>query len=239
MFEWTPRKATIFQIVGTVLSPVILYFYHSLTDVMIILFFTLLNPLMATVAHHRLFVHSVYKCNRFWHYVLGYLSCLSMTSSPLQWAAIHMTHHKYADTDKDPHGLKSKLFGVGNYGKFDYELSRVKRLARDPLQLRLHKYYLLVIASFLALCFLIGGHQLMLTAWFIPATVTLWLGAFHNGRAHQNGEPVNMHYLFGFLFFGEHLHKDHHKSPKEVNYAKNPGEIDLGYQFIRMIRSTE
>ena len=35
--------------------------------------------------------------------ILGLLGILSLNGSPIFWKSIHVAHHRYTDTDKDPH----------------------------------------------------------------------------------------------------------------------------------------
>jgi stearoyl-CoA desaturase (delta-9 desaturase) len=160
-----------------------------------------------------------------------------MTSSPLQWAVAHYTHHKFSDTAKDPHNNSlAKYFGVAYFTKAEYDFTRARKLMRDPLHQFLHRYYLAVHAIWATIWYAVGGWSAVYCAWVAPAVFSMWVGAHHTRKAHQNGVPVNMPFIFGFLYLGEHLHREHHSRPRLLNYATEAGQIDLGYQFIRLIR---
>lgn len=235
MFEWTFRKAAFFQGVGTLSIPFAFYFFDLTWLLASLLVFWLL-ALMSTVALHRLFVHATYKCSRFWHWTLGTLSCLTMTSSPLQWAVAHYTHHKHSDTEKDPHNNKlARIFGLAYFTQTDYDFTRARRLMRDPMHATLHKNYMLVHVAWVAAWWALAGAEGVYFGWMLPVTVWMWAGAVHTRYSHQHGEPVNMHWLFGFVYLGEHLHRLHHAQPFHRNYATEQRQIDIGYQFIRMI----
>jgi stearoyl-CoA desaturase (delta-9 desaturase) len=235
MFEWTSSKAAVFQGLGTLSIPFGLFFFDLSWLLASLMVFWLL-ALMSTVALHRLFVHATYKCSRFWHWTLGTLSCLTMTSSPLQWAVAHYTHHKHSDTDQDPHNNSlAKIFGLAYFTKSSYDFTRARRLMRDPLHATLHKNYLLVHAAWVGLWWVFAGLQGVYFGWMLPVTVWMWAGAVHTRFSHRNGQPVNMHWLFGFVFLGEHLHRLHHAQPFHQNYATEPGQMDIGYQVIRLI----
>ena len=237
MLEWTSKKAAAFQILGTISLPFSVFFVEPVWWLVVLPVFWM-QSLMTTVALHRLFVHAAFQCDRHWHYVMGFLSCLSMTSSPIQWAVAHHTHHKYSDTAKDPHNNSlARYFGVAYFTKAEYDFTRARKLMRDPLHQFLHKNYFLVHFVWALAWFTVGGIDAVYCVWVVPAVMSMWIGAHHTRTSHINGEPVNMHKAFGFLYFGEHLHKDHHKRPRLVNYATEDGQLDIGYQFIRVIQN--
>jgi stearoyl-CoA desaturase (delta-9 desaturase) len=236
MFEWTFRKAAIFQI-GMTLSLPIAFMYLDVSWLVLSLFVFWSFSLATTVGLHRLFVHNTYKTSRFWHWVLGLTSCLSMTSSPIQWAVAHYTHHKYSDTDKDPHNASlARIFGIAYFSNANYDFTRARRLMKDNMHRFLFKYYLLIPIVWTTTWYLIGGVSAAYFSWAFPAVIYMWASAIHTRLSHQNKRAVNMHPLFVLLFLGEHLHRDHHDTPNLQNYATEKGQIDPGYWLIKLIR---
>ena len=59
--------------------------------------------LTVSVGYHRLFCHNAFECSEFWHWFFGIVGCVSLNTSPLQWSAVHIQHHKLSDTDEDPY----------------------------------------------------------------------------------------------------------------------------------------
>jgi stearoyl-CoA desaturase (delta-9 desaturase) len=237
IFEWTFKKAAVFQALATASVPFALMYLDNIWMLLSLAVFWAFS-LATTAGLHRLFVHNTYQTSRFWHWVLGLTSCLSMTSSPLQWAVAHYTHHKYSDTDKDPHNRSlAKIFGIAYFSDANYDFSRAKRLLKDKMHSWLFKYYFLVPLIWTLLWYIIGGLSAAYFSWIFPAVVYMWASALHTRYSHQNGKAVNMHPLFVLLFLGEHLHKDHHDKPNEQNYAKGKFQIDPGYCLIRLIKN--
>ncbi len=237
IFEWTFKKAAVFQALATASVPFALMYLDNIWMLLSLVVFWAFS-LATTAGLHRLFVHNTYQTSRFWHWVLGLTSCLSMTSSPLQWAVAHYTHHKYSDTDKDPHNRSlAKIFGIAYFSDANYDFSRAKRLLKDKMHSWLFKYYFLVPLIWTLLWYIIGGLSAAYFSWIFPAVVYMWASALHTRYSHQDGKAVNMHPLFVLLFLGEHLHKDHHDKPNEQNYAKGKFQIDPGYWLIRLIKN--
>ena len=78
--------------VGTILLPILGYFLYV--------------GLGISVTFHRQLTHKSYKTHP-WIIKLGtLLGTLSNTGSSIVWVAIHMNHHRHADTEKDPHSPK-------------------------------------------------------------------------------------------------------------------------------------
>lgn len=236
MFSWTPKKALTFQLLGTLSVPIALYNY-SIYWLGLSLAAFLLHTLVITVGLHRLFAHGSFKCSRAWQCVIGYFSCLPMVSSPIQWAAVHYSHHKHSDSPEDPHNAKwAKILGTAGVPEdVKVEMVRAKRLLVDPLHKGLHRYYLLVVASWVLLLYVVGGAEASYFGWVLPTVAVMWLGAHHNRKAHVDGKPTNMPNWMGWVYFGEHLHKNHHDKPGVPSFSWGPRQIDVGYMVIKAI----
>ena len=51
------------------------------------------------MAYHHLICHKSYKTNTFWKFILTYIGGIATQSSPNEWALVHLTHHRYTDTE--------------------------------------------------------------------------------------------------------------------------------------------
>lgn len=97
---------------------------------------------------HRYFSHRTYKTSRAFQFVLAFLAQTSAQRGALWWAAHHRAHHKYSDTDLDPHDsrrgfLHSHILWLWrSTGQAD--LSRVKDFAKYPELVWLNKYLSLI-----------------------------------------------------------------------------------------------
>jgi fatty-acid desaturase len=95
---------------------------------------------------------------------------------------------------------------------------------------------MLVHAVWALAWWVVGGLDAVYFCWIFPMTIWMWAGVLHIRFSHRQGNPVNMHWLYGLLFLGDHLHRDHHKQPYHANYATEPGQLDVGYHFIRLVQ---
>ena len=97
-----------------------------------------------TVTFHRYLTHRSFKLSKWKERALAFIGHLAGTGSAITWVAIHMGHHAYADTDKDPHSPVNGLFGMiflkYNVPKF-VRFKTVLNLAKDPFYKALHDYF--------------------------------------------------------------------------------------------------
>ena len=203
-----------------------------------------------SVTFHRQLCHKSYETHP-WIVKLGtLLGTFSNTGSSIVWVAIHMNHHRFSDTDKDPHspahqGLKTFLL------EYDLDTSKVKwrmkHLIGDPFHMFLHKYYFAVIVAWSFFLFLVGGVELMIFLHWMPMIVSgvmsnvvnyvghkpNWIGGYRRYQLKDNS--VN-NWFWGVLSWGEALHNNHHRHPGHWSHSDRWWEIDIGSYVIRMIR---
>lgn len=63
-----------------------------------------------TVGSHRLFTHRTYRAKPFLKFWLLFLQTMSGQEPVLRWVRDHRVHHKFTDTDADPHNSTRGFF---------------------------------------------------------------------------------------------------------------------------------
>lgn len=71
--------------------------------VLLFIAFYVYHLLGVTVGYHRLLAHRSFKCPKFVEYFLVIGGYLAFESSPIWWATLHRAHHRYTETELDPH----------------------------------------------------------------------------------------------------------------------------------------
>jgi len=161
-----------------------------------------------TAGVHRLWAHRTYSA----HWTLrlflavGYSS--SVQSSILDWSRGHRVHHKWSDTDSDPHNA-NRSFGFSHIWwvlqREHPDVARAERLIRtddlesDPIVHFQHKYYVYIfyvcsgVVPFVIHYYWLGGHWLeAIPGCMIRNVVNLHCAAFVNSAAHMFGNrPYN------------------------------------------------
>lgn len=222
---------------GTILLPILGYFLYV--------------GLGISVTFHRQLTHKAYNTHP-WIIKLGtLLGTFSNTGSSLVWVAIHMNHHRHADTEKDPHSPRHQ--GLKTFAlEYDLDTSKVKwkmkHLIGDPFHMFLHKYYFGVIAAWSLFLYLIGGVYLMVFLHWFPMIISGvmsnivnyvghkpdWWGGYR--RYNTRDDSIN-NWLWAIPSWGETLHNNHHKRPYSALHGERWWEVDIGGYIVKLIRT--
>jgi stearoyl-CoA desaturase (delta-9 desaturase) len=199
-----------------------------------------------TAGYHRYFSHRTYRMNRALQFAVGFVGTMAVQRGPLWWAGHHRAHHRYADTDRDPHSPMKGFWWShigwvlsGDYSRTDY--SQIEDLAVYP-ELRFidrHDWigpWALGIASFL-----IAGWSGLVFGFFL-STVFVWHITFAvNSVAHLFGrrrygtpDTSRNSLLLALVTLGEGWHNNHHHYPRSVRQGFFWWEIDAGYAVLKV-----
>ena len=189
------------------------------------------------VGVHRYFSHRSFKAKPYKEWFMGVSMVLATLGSPLAWAGMHRAHHRYSDTERDPHTpLVNKEFTwtsffktyFGIWHSYTAQARNTFDLRRSSLHKFLHFYYLLVIFSYVAVLFLIDP-KLVLYCYCIPATFCfhaassiVTFGHVLGKREFETGDRSRNNLILHWLTFGEGLHNHHHAFPSRDIYVGQP-----------------
>ena len=209
-----------------------------------------------TLGYHRLLCHRSFRLPQELERVLATCGALSCQHGPIDWVGLHRHHHKFSDTDADHHN-SNRGFWWSHMGWMFAEIpamAAVPRftadLSKDPYYRWLNNNFLLLQLPLAGLLFWIGkvsgagGWALVL--WGIPLRLVLvyhvtWLvnSATHcwGEVAHNSGDQSRNNAWVAALTFGEGWHNNHHAFPHSARHGLQPGQIDLTWQHIRLLRS--
>lgn len=188
--------------------------------------------------------------------IIVLLSFLGCQGHPLWWAAVHRgAHHRYADTDKDPHSPKyqgmwnSFLGWVFDHDPQSVNYKVVVDLLRDPWLIKTKRLY---EATILYIWLLIGMIDVNLLLWgfLLPAIVAfhgegLINSLCHSDRGYRNfnttDQSKNIPWL-GFFMWGNGWHNNHHHKPSSFDFGKSVSgkkwEFDPCTLFLPLIKKS-
>ena len=192
--------------------PMIIYASWWQWVIMLVMYF-LINGIGMIMTYHRLLVHRSFKCPMWFEYLGTALATLSLTGSAITWIAIHRKHHKYSDTDKDPHSPDHLGFWrVQFFTAFaDVEGRYAIDLMRSPFYKWQHKYYIAIVVATLVVLLLINPF-LAVYLMLAPAGLTLLFGTMVLSWAHKDYKARTVWWL-ALLTFGDGFHDVHHDHP--------------------------
>ncbi len=226
-------------------------FYFSWTNLIVCLVGVfLLAPLGINVGYHRLLCHRAFVADTWLRNSLAVLGVLLGAGPPMHWVAMHRMHHRYSDTDKDPHNSnlgfwyshilhlfrKDEQEASGNY------LERyAPDLAADPFMVKLNRYWIWLAFATLPALYFVGGLGLVLWGGFLRLMFTWHIMWFVNSASHMWGyrnyptrdKTVNCWWV-GILAAGEGWHNNHHAIPNCAAHGHKWWEFDISFQFIRL-----
>jgi len=185
-----------------------------------------------TLGYHRYLSHKMFKCPKWFELVMLFFAHIMMVGPAILWVATHRAHHKFTDTEKDPH---SPLFKGYFYAHFlqvftEPNVKWAGNLLRDNLYRAQVKYYWEFIAFYALVLSLIDPFALIY-AWLAPAGFAKLIGSLVFSYSHRNGEAHD-DLVVGLLTFGEGFHTIHHEKARETLFHP----LDIGGRTIQLIK---
>ncbi|XP_043274167.1 acyl-CoA Delta-9 desaturase-like [Venturia canescens] len=196
-----------------------------------------------TAGAHRLWCHRSYKAKWPLRLILMILQTVAFQNHIYEWVRDHRVHHKFCDTDADPHNSKRGFFfshmGWLMLRKHPDVLSKGKLvdmsdLEKDPIVVWQRRLYVVLMPIF---CFLIPTwvpiyfwNETPMLAWYATVfryTVSLNLTWLVNSAAHiygmkpyDNSISPTDHFMVAVGAMGEGWHNYHHVFPWDYKAAE-------------------
>lgn len=220
-----------------------------------------LGGIGVTAGAHRLWSHRSYKAKWPLRLILAYYQSMALENSIYEWSRDHRVHHKYSETDADPHNALRGFFfahvgwllcrkhpDVKSKGK-QIDLSD---LIADPIVRFQHNYYM---PSVLLSCFIIPTlipyllwNETFYNSFYVCAllkyVVTLHCTWLVNSAAHMWGrrpydKTINPseNKIVSFLAMGEGFHNYHHVFPWDYATSELGFDLNLTKLFIDFFAS--
>ena len=197
-----------------------------------------------TAGYHRYFSHRSYRTGRVFQFILAVGGATALQKGPLWWAGHHRVHHRYTDTERDPHTPR-KGFWWSHVGWIltDETSAAPARSMKDfqkfPEIRFISKHDWIAQWSLGLACFLIGGLPGLLIGFFL-STVALWHATFFiNSLAHVWGsrrfettDTSRNNPLLALLTLGEGWHNNHHRAAYVARQGLRWWEIDVTWYVL-------
>lgn len=167
----------------------------------------------------------------------GILICtLLLSGNTLGWVAIHREHHRFSDTDRDPHSPLYKSFWRVQFLTYlcEVKLKYVVDLAKDSDHVFFARYYWYINLGFWILLYLID--PAILSIWFAMLGIINFCQHLVNSKLHSKYQPqaINNSLLAVILLSGEPLHANHHDDPQNYDFSRRWYQIDTGAWLITL-----
>ena len=209
-----------------------------------------------TAGAHRLWTHRSYKATLPFRVLLMCFNCIAMQNSILVWTRDHRLHHKYSETDADPHNANRGFFfaHVGWLLMLKHPQVLIKGRNIDISDLRHDPVVMFQDRFYLPLSFLFSVALPPIVAWYVwnedPLHSFLYLFAFRyviclhctwlvNSAAHLWGDrPYDKTSKTAdnpwvcYAALGEGYHNYHHAFPYDYSTGEWGPKLNLTTCFL-------
>lgn len=227
-----------------------LYWLYNNLSVNVVLGFLLLSIFVGntyTIFTHRAWAHRAWIPSPLTNIVGLFLFSLLLTGTSIGWAAVHRKHHRFEDTDSDPHSPYHQSWLRSH---FLSTLSDVNlwRYAPDLIRQNSHiwfaNYYWYINIGWFGFLYLIDPYLLQYWIAFV-GFVLFGMHAInsllHNTPTwmlpinYKSGASNSLVHSVLVLGNGESWHGNHHQDPFNWKFGRRWYEIDLGAVVISLL----
>ncbi|MBL7684532.1 MAG: fatty acid desaturase [Deltaproteobacteria bacterium] len=238
-----------------------LYQYAPTKDRLIVfgVFYFLTACIGITLTYHRCLSHKAFEFRFKWmERLCATIGTLAMQQGPIWWSSIHRIHHRYSDTEQDPHDSARGfwyahflwLFKLDRRWQKPYKIESFEKMAKDlasdPYYRWLDRYfYIPQLLSFLLL-YMLGGLPWLFWGGIIRTVVVWHVTWFVNSVTHQygyrnfnamTGDTSTNNWWVAILAAGEGWHNNHHAFPSSAKQGFFKWwEFDITYVIIRVMK---
>ena len=233
---------TVSAYIFTIASLPLIQFSWTMVALTIFMYFVIFG-FGVSLTFHRSITHKGLTMNPVVELMGKFFASMGGTGSPISWVLIHMAHHRYSDTEKDPHSAQDVLkYLIGKYPQVSAK--GMRKLAQSKFNKFIHRHYYLVILTYGAVWAMLGVDYFCY-GFVYPMVLTMVAGHLvnwythsnynSNYRLHETRDTSQNNILIGLLTWGEGFHNTHHRYPKRANFSMRPWEIDITFIFIKIL----
>ena len=216
------------------------------------------------IGYHRYFAHKSFETSRRFQFILGLLAELAPIRGPIWWAANHRDHHKFVDTQRDPHSpvrgtWKSYMGWVYDDANIAHTYDNAAELTTFPELVFIDKFFFLPMLVSFALLFGVGawletavpelgtsGLQLLVWGGFLRMLYPIHTMALINFFAHHpryhfgyrnfgSRDASRNLPILGYLGAGVGWHNNHHRAGGYATTKVFWWELDFSGWVIRQL----
>jgi stearoyl-CoA desaturase (delta-9 desaturase) len=202
-----------------------------------------------TLGFHRLVTHRSFEVPKLLEYFFVLCGTLACEGGPIEWVGQHRIHHKYSDTESDPHD-SNKGFWWSHMGWMLHKVPAkadipryTKDIADDPVYQFLQKFFIPIQVVLGLFLYWLGGWPFVIWGIFVRLVVVFHFTWFVNSATHKFGyQSHESHdhstncWWVALLTFGEGWHNNHHAFQYSARHGLEWWEIDITWMTIRLLQ---
>ena len=217
--------------------------HFSLTEIVPLILVSWFVGIHITLFPHRAWSHRSWVPNKYLGIWGEFVFSIIMAGNSIGWVGIHRAHHKYADTENDPHSplFKSRLSiqFLSYFNKVNHRF--ITDVGRDPVHLWFYKNYWYIVAAWLSLMFMFD----LLGFWLACMGICIMKLHGINSLSHNTPKiflPVtgedkatnSLVLVFLNINNGEAWHHNHHTDSNDYRFGHKWYEIDPPAWIIKL-----
>ncbi|KOB70664.1 Acyl-CoA delta-14 desaturase, partial [Operophtera brumata] len=186
-----------------------------------------------TIGAHRLYTHKSFKATPLLKAILMLLQCGAGQNSIFIWSRDHRLHHRYSDTDGDPHNAKRGFFfsHIGWLMTKKHPYLYILIAIVLPVWVPVHFFgetlwHSLLVCYFFRYVFQLNG------TWLVNSAAHIWGSRPYD----QNLQPVESWFV-SFISLGEGWHNYHHAFPWDYKAAELTMHFNFSATLIRFFET--
>ena len=234
---------TVSAYIVAIVSLPVLQFSWSMFALTVFMYF-LIFGFGVSMTFHRSITHKALTMHPVLEMIGKFFASIGGTGSPISWVLIHKAHHKYSDTDKDPHSAKDILkYLIGKYPTVSPR--GMRKLAQSKFNKFMHRHYYLIILTYGAVWATLG-FECFCYGFIYPMVLTMVAGHLVNWYTHSNF-PLNYrlhdikdtsqnNVVIALLTWGEGFHNTHHRYAGRANFGMRWWELDMTFVFAQLLK---
>lgn len=254
---WRNVMLFVYLHIGMVMGIYLAIFVVQWKTLIYSLFLVILSDVVGiTSGAHRLWAHKTYKAKLPLRIFAMFCNCLALQNDIYEWARDHRAHHKFSETEADPHNARRGFF-FSHMGwllvKKQHEVTQLggkidmSDIADDPVVRFQRKFYIPLLAfshslmsiiiphygfgeslvnSFYVTGLLRYGFSLHVT-WLVNSVAHIW-----GKRPYDKNINPSEHTLVVVLANGEGWHNYHHSFPYDYKSNEYGFKINLTTAWI-------
>ena len=201
--------------------------------------YVLIYPLSYNM-YHRYWAHHQFDMAIIWQRIFAVMGLFALTGDPIGYSSTHRIHHRYSDTDSDPHSPIHGFWHAFILWMFKprndtRQLLNVKDLLKDDFLMWLMKHQnkvvwgVLILAGIISKYVLFGLLMAMVAVFFLEMCSNSFLSHWGTHGPYNN-------YLYSYLS-GSSLHVEHHNNMIKIGKNDPSRLLLLWMEKFKMISS--
>lgn len=244
--KFDPYALSIIGILFPIYSVYWIATHFNVENVLILYLTSFYTAMHVTLFAHRAWTHKAWQPHRIVNLYGLLMFSLLFVGNSLGWVSVHREHHRYTDTEKDPHSpyfksrLKIHFFSYFNSFKIQY----ITDLIKTKEHVFFAKYYWHINSLLFFVLFLID--PAWLSFWIAVLGINIIKMHTINSLGHktpkvllpiEDNSTSSNSLLLALINInsGEAWHKNHHDDPKNWKFGKRWYEIDPPSWIIRFL----